>query len=289
MRRPAVLGSRPRFAGRSRVSPPPQAPGRIGLSLVGHAQIPAGFKHFDYVNPDAPKGGTMKLSAIGTYDTLNPFIIKGVPAAGIGQTFDTLMTPAEDEADTEYGLVAESVEIAPDKMSVLYTMRPEARFHDGSPMTPDDFDLDLRDAARQGPAALPHLLRRRDQGDEGGRARRPLHLQERRTTTNCRKSSARCRCCRKSTGAARISRRRRSTRRSAAAPTRSSRSIPAARSPIAASPITGPRICRQQGPLQRRHDPLRLLPRRHRGAGGVQGRAIRSAPGKLVESLGHRL
>ncbi|HEX5319918.1 MAG TPA: extracellular solute-binding protein [Stellaceae bacterium] len=112
--------------------------GAIGLSLVGPLKYQPGFKHFDYVNPDAPKGGTMKLSAIGTYDTLNPFIIKGVPAGGIGQTFDTLMTPAEDEADTEYGLVAESVEIAPDKMSVLYTMRPEARFHDGSPMTPDD-------------------------------------------------------------------------------------------------------------------------------------------------------
>ena len=109
-----------------------------GLSLFGDLKYGPGFTHFDYANPDAPKGGTMRLSAIGTFDTLNPFVIKGVPAAGIRQIFDTLSTASEDEPASEYGLVAESIEKAPDKSSVLYTLRPEAKFHDGTPMTPED-------------------------------------------------------------------------------------------------------------------------------------------------------
>ena len=109
-----------------------------GLSLFGELKYPPDFKNFDYVDPNAPKGGTMKFSAIGTYDTLNPFVIKGVPAAGIGQIFDTLLVASQDEPGSEYGLIAGSVDLAPDKLSVLYTLRKQARFHDGSPMTPDD-------------------------------------------------------------------------------------------------------------------------------------------------------
>ena len=109
-----------------------------GLSLFGDLKYGPEFDHFDYVNPDAPKGGTMRLAAIGTYDTLNPYVVKGVPAAGVGQIFDTLTASAEDEPGSEYGLVAESIDLAPDRLSVLYTLRKEARFHDGSPMTPED-------------------------------------------------------------------------------------------------------------------------------------------------------
>jgi microcin C transport system substrate-binding protein len=108
------------------------------MSLFGDLKYPLDFKHFDYTNPDAPKGGTMKMSAIGTFDTLNPFVVKGVPAAGIGEIFDTLTVRSEDEAESSYGLVAERIEVAPDKLSVLYTIRKEARFHDGTPMTPED-------------------------------------------------------------------------------------------------------------------------------------------------------
>src|SRR4051812_23649641 len=114
------------------------AGGNHGLSLFGDLKYPPDFKNFDYVNPAAPKGGVVKYAAIGTYDTLNPYVVKGVPAAGIGQIFDTLLIGSQDEPGSEYGLVAETVEIAPDKLSVLYTMRKEARFHDGSPMTPED-------------------------------------------------------------------------------------------------------------------------------------------------------
>src|SRR6516165_1595071 len=109
-----------------------------GMSLFGDLKYGPDFKHFDYVNPNAPKGGTMRYAAIGTFDTLNPFVIKGIPAAGIGSIFDTLTVRSEDEPSSEYGLVAETIELAPDKLSVLYTLRKEARFHDGTPMTPED-------------------------------------------------------------------------------------------------------------------------------------------------------
>jgi microcin C transport system substrate-binding protein len=109
-----------------------------GMSLFGDLKYGPDFKHFDYVNPDAPKGGTMRYSALGTFDTLNPFVIKGIPAAGIGGIFDTLTVRSEDEPSSEYGLVAETIELAPDRLSVLYTLRREARFHDGTPMTPED-------------------------------------------------------------------------------------------------------------------------------------------------------
>ena len=109
-----------------------------GMSLYGEFKYQPDFTHFDYANPDAPKGGTMKLSTIGTFDTLNPFVVKGVPAAGVGQIFDTLMTRGGDEPATDYPLIAESADLAPDRTSVLFTLRKEVRFHDGSPITPDD-------------------------------------------------------------------------------------------------------------------------------------------------------
>ncbi len=109
-----------------------------GMSLFGDLKYGPDFKQFDYVNPDASKGGTMRYAAIGTFDTLNPFVIKGISAAGVGGIFDTLAVRSEDEPSSEYGLVAETIELAPDKLSVLYTLRKEARFHDGTPMTPED-------------------------------------------------------------------------------------------------------------------------------------------------------
>ena len=115
-----------------------QAAATHGMSLFGDLKYGPDFKHFDYVNPDAPKGGTIRYSALGTYDTLNPFVIKGIPAAGIGGIFDTLTVRSEDEPSSEYGLVADKIELAPDRLSVLYTLRKEARFHDGTPMTPED-------------------------------------------------------------------------------------------------------------------------------------------------------
>ena len=109
-----------------------------GLSLYGELKYPPDFKHYDYVNPDAPKGGTVKYDAIGTFDTLNPFTLKGQPAAGSLAIYDTLLAAAPDDPVAAYALIAESVEVAPDRRSVLYTLRKEARFHDGTPITPED-------------------------------------------------------------------------------------------------------------------------------------------------------
>jgi microcin C transport system substrate-binding protein len=109
-----------------------------GLSIHGNLKYGPGFKHFDYVNPEAPKGGDVRLAAIGTFDNLNPYILKGVAASGLGQVFETLTLASADEASSEYGLIAESVEVPADRAWVTFTLRPEARFHDGSPITADD-------------------------------------------------------------------------------------------------------------------------------------------------------
>ena len=109
-----------------------------GMSLHGKPNYPASFDHFDYVNPDAPKGGTLHLYSIGTFDTLNPFTLKGVAAEGTGMLFETLMTRSMDEPFSQYGWIAESVTVAPDKTWVSYKLRPEAKFHDGTPITPED-------------------------------------------------------------------------------------------------------------------------------------------------------
>ena len=121
-----------------------------GLSMFGELKYPPGFRHFDYVNPRAPKGGAVTLSALGTFDTLNPFVLKGVPAAGLGQVFDTLMVASGDEAFAQYGLVAETVETPPDRSWVAFTLRPEARFHDGSPMTVEDVIWTFETLKKQG-------------------------------------------------------------------------------------------------------------------------------------------
>jgi microcin C transport system substrate-binding protein len=112
-----------------------------GLSAFGDLVYPEDFQHFNYVNPDAPKGGTFSLIGWGgvtTFDSLNNYILKGDAAQGLELLFDTLMTRAADEPDAVYGLVASSAEIADDDISVTFKLRPEARFSDGSPLTADD-------------------------------------------------------------------------------------------------------------------------------------------------------
>jgi microcin C transport system substrate-binding protein len=108
------------------------------LSMYGDLKYPPGFPHFQYVNPQAPRGGDVKLAAIGMFDTLNPFVLKGVPAAGIGGVFDTLTVSSDDEPFAQYGLVAESIEMPTDRSWVAFTLRAAGRFHDGSPITVED-------------------------------------------------------------------------------------------------------------------------------------------------------
>jgi microcin C transport system substrate-binding protein len=108
------------------------------ISMYGDLKYQPGFTHFEYTNAEAPKGGDVKMAAFGTYDTLNPFTLKGVAAAGLGETFDSLMVGSADEPFSYYCLVAETVETPADRSWVAFTLRPQARFHDGSPMTVDD-------------------------------------------------------------------------------------------------------------------------------------------------------
>lgn len=107
-------------------------------SLIDPPKYPPDFKHFDYVNVNAPKGGLVRLSDTGTFDTLNLVPPKGTIAAGMGLIYDTLMTSALDEPYTEYGLVAESLKFPPDYSSVTYRLRSNAKWHDGEPITADD-------------------------------------------------------------------------------------------------------------------------------------------------------
>lgn len=101
-------------------------------------KYPANFQSFDYVNPNAPKGGTLRLSSNGGFDSLNPFIAKGTSADQINLIYDTLMVPSLDEPNTKYGLIAEKMDKAPDSSWVRFYLRKEARFHDGHPITAED-------------------------------------------------------------------------------------------------------------------------------------------------------
>ena len=116
-----------------------------GLSAFGELKYPEGFAHFDYVNPAAPKGGTFSTWAFGTFDSLSPYILKGNAAAGSTVFFDSLMTATLDEPDAMYGLVAHSVEYPESREWVIFHMRPEARFWDGTPLTAQDvvFSVDI--------------------------------------------------------------------------------------------------------------------------------------------------
>lgn len=113
-------------------------------------KYPADFKHFDYVNPDAPKGGTFRQSSFGGFDSLNPYINKGVPAEDISLIYDTLMAQSLDEPFTEYGLVAGKIEKAPDNSWVRFYLRPEARFHDGHPIQAEDVVFTFNTLIKQG-------------------------------------------------------------------------------------------------------------------------------------------
>ena len=121
-----------------------------GLTLGDKLRYPKGFTHFDYANPDAPKGGSVRLYSIGGFDSFNPFIIKGDPPAGVGLMFESLMVGSEDDALGEYGLIAESVEVPDDLSWVIYNLRPEAKFSDGSPITADDVIWSLETLKTEG-------------------------------------------------------------------------------------------------------------------------------------------
>ncbi len=115
-----------------------EAAPRHGLSVFGNLAMPPQFEHFEYVNPGAPKGGEIRFRNIGTFETVNPFILKGRKEPFSPLMFDTLMTRSLDEPDARYALVAQSVEQTPGRDWVIFNLDPRARFHDGSAVTAED-------------------------------------------------------------------------------------------------------------------------------------------------------
>jgi microcin C transport system substrate-binding protein len=133
------------------------APGAAAEAVVSHAiamhgapKYGAGFRHFDYVNPDAPKGGELRLAAEGSFDSFHAFIPRGTAAAGAAALNETLLVGSADEPFTEYGLLAESIEVPQDRSWALFTLRREARWHDGRPVTVDDVIFSLEVLKKHG-------------------------------------------------------------------------------------------------------------------------------------------
>lgn len=132
-------------------SAPSPSAGSHALTLYGEPPAyPADFEHFDYVNPDAPKGGTLRQSGFGSFDSLNAFITRGNSASDLSLIYDTLTFHALDEPFTEYGLLAERIERAEDHTWVRFYLRPEARFHDGEPVTASDVVFTFNTLIEQG-------------------------------------------------------------------------------------------------------------------------------------------
>src|SRR2546426_7990557 len=144
-----------------------EEPERHGMSAFGDLKYPAGFKHFEYVNPNAPKGGL--FSQVGatrafnqnflTFNSLNIFILRGDGAQGMELTFASLMARANDEPDAFYGLAARAVRISADGLTYRFLMRPGITFHDGSPLTAHDVAFSLKTLKEKGHPIAQQLLR----------------------------------------------------------------------------------------------------------------------------------
>jgi microcin C transport system substrate-binding protein len=144
-----------------------EGPKRHGISAFGDLKYPADFKQFDYVNPNAPKGGVFSHVApsrifnqnLLTFNSLNSFILKGDAAQGMELTFASLMTRAQDEPDAMYGLAAHAVQISPDRLSYRFLMQRGIKFHDGSPLTAHDVAFSLKVLKEKGHPIVQQLLR----------------------------------------------------------------------------------------------------------------------------------
>jgi microcin C transport system substrate-binding protein len=144
-----------------------KGPERHGMSAFGDLKYPAGFKHFDYVDPNAPKGGLFSQVGVSrsfnqnflTFNSLNIFILKGDGAQGMELTFASLMARAADEPDALYGLAARAVRISADGLTYRFLMRPGIKFHDGSPLTAHDVAFSLKILKDKGHPIAQQLLR----------------------------------------------------------------------------------------------------------------------------------
>ncbi|WP_413468722.1 extracellular solute-binding protein [Marinobacter sp.] len=125
---------------------------RHGIAMYGDPAYPADFEHFAYVNPEAPKGGTLRLAVVANgFDSFNPFVIRGVAAADVSTyVYDTLMVSSDDEPFSAYGLIAESIETPEDRSYVIFKLRDEARFQDGKPITAEDVAFSFKILTTEG-------------------------------------------------------------------------------------------------------------------------------------------
>ena len=120
------------------------------IGIHGEVKYGPDFTHFDYTNPEAPRGGEVRLAVVGTFDNLNPFILKGVSAAGTTMIYSRLCEKAQDEPLSEYGHLAHSMDLAADRSAITFFLRPEARWHDGVPVTADDVVFGFYTLVRHG-------------------------------------------------------------------------------------------------------------------------------------------
>ncbi len=130
-----------------------------GISTFGDLKYGADFKHFDYVNPDAPKGGEFSTAGFGTFDSMSPYILKGQAAALSSVFFESLMSGSADEPDSMYGLLAETIEYPENRQWVIFNMRPEARFSDGTEITAKDVVFSFNILYEKGRPVFKSLLR----------------------------------------------------------------------------------------------------------------------------------
>ncbi len=269
-----------------------------GLSLFGDLKYPADFKHFEYVNPKAPRGGIVRLGiAPGTFDNFNQVVsgVKGNIVAGITMVFDRLMTSSLDEVSTEYGLLAESVSHPADFSSVTYRLRPEAKWHDGHAGDAGRRDLLARGLQEASPAIFL-LLQARHQGGEDRRARNHLHLRsarQSRIAADRRPDHGAAEALVGSPGCAGQTARHFPDHARGAAWQRrlqdqELRARPQHHLRARAGLLgqCGKRECRHQ---QFRRDALRIFPRHHGRARGLQGRYVRLAHREQRQGLGHGL
>jgi microcin C transport system substrate-binding protein len=151
-----------------------------GMSFFGDLKYPPNFKHLDYVNPDAPKGGTLRLPNQGSFDTLNSFIRKGRKASGLAGTavtiYDRLMADVDDEPSSQYGWLADAVELEDDFSRVSFWIRPEARWHDGQPLTVDDVVFSFNQYKRFGSPILKMRYRDVIKVDKSGPRKVTFHI-----------------------------------------------------------------------------------------------------------------
>ncbi|MDM7849700.1 extracellular solute-binding protein [Pseudochrobactrum kiredjianiae] len=129
---------------------------RHANSLTGVPKYPAGFKHYDYVNPDAPKGGMLNQVTVGTFDSLNPYVVQGVAAAGLanfggGMLYDTLMDQSMDQSSTTYGMIAEAMQFPDDFSWVKFRLNPKAAWHDKTPISVEDVIWSFETLKKQSP------------------------------------------------------------------------------------------------------------------------------------------